>query len=144
MKTGTAGIALIKSFEECRLVAYPDPGTGDEPITIAWGHTGGVKLGDTCTQEEADSLFVIDLAEAEEPVNRLVTAPLTQNQFDALVSFTYNCGEPNLKISRLLQLLNAKYYQEAAAQFPRWNRSKGRIKNGLIRRREAEKKLFLS
>ena len=144
MKIGKAGIALIQSFEQCRLVAYVDPGTGGEPITIAWGHTGGVKLGDTCTQDEADSLLVIDLAEAEEPVNKLVTAPLTQNQFDALVSFTYNCGEPNLKISRLLQCLNAKLYLEAAAQFPRWNKSNGRIMGGLIRRREAERKLFLS
>jgi GH24 family phage-related lysozyme (muramidase) len=85
----------------------------------------------------------MDLHEAEEAVDRLVTAPLNQNEFDALVSFTFNLGEGNLKKSTLLKYLNQMRYEDAANEFPRWNRAGGQILPGLTRRREAEKRLFL-
>ena len=153
MKIGEAGLALIQSFEQCRLKAYPDPGSADgEPWTIAWGHTGGVKEGDTCTQEEADALQLLDLAIAESGVDSLVKVPITQNQRDALISFAYNVGldmdtdqvAEGLGDSTLLRKLNAGDVAGAAAEFPKWNKNDGKVMNGLTRRRLAEQKLFLS
>lgn len=143
MRTGSAGIALIKRFEGCRLQAYPDPATGGEPITIGVGHTGGVKLGDTITQEEADELLHGDLIHAEDDIARLVKAPLNQNEYDALVSLVFNIGGTNFAMSTLLKHLNAWRYDDAANQFLVWNKAAGKVMQGLIRRREAERKLFL-
>lgn len=151
MKTGTAGKELIKHFESCRLKAYPDPGTGGEPWTIGWGHTKGVKRGDVCTLQQADAWFEEDLEEHEGYVNQLVKVPLTQNQFDALVSFCYNVGPDidadsiaeGLGDSTLLKKLNAGDYDGAADEFRKWTRSGGRVMPGLIRRREMERELFL-
>lgn len=149
MKTSAAGIALIKSFESCRLAAYDD---GVGVWTIGWGHTKGVKPGDVCTQQQADDWFDEELQEFEGYVNQLVTVPLTQNQFDALVSFTYNVGPDidsdtiaeGLGDSTLLRKLNAGDYFGAAAEFQKWNRAGGQVMRGLTRRREAERALFQS
>jgi lysozyme len=141
MKTSQAGIDLIKSFEGCKLRAYQD---SVGIWTIGVGHTGpDVCAGVTVSDQEAISLLQMDLHEAEEAVDRLVTAPLNQNEFDALVSFTFNLGEGNLKKSTLLKYLNQMRYEDAANEFPRWNRAGGQILPGLTRRREAEKRLFL-
>ena len=144
MKIAQAGKSLIQSFEQCRLSAYPDPGTGGEPITIGWGHTGGVKLGDTCTQEEADSWFATDLASFEDCVNDALEKEPTQNQFDALVSLAYNIGCKAISGSTLVRLLNSGDIDGAASQFARWNKAGGKVMNGLTRRREAERALFVS
>jgi len=144
MKTGQAGISLIKRFEGCRLQAYPDPATGGEPITIGVGHTGGIKLGDTITEDEADELLHGDLMHAEDDIARLVKAPLNQNEYDSLVSLTFNIGGTNLGMSTLLKHLNAWRYDDAANQFLVWNRAGGKVINGLVRRREAERALFLA
>jgi len=143
MKTGQKGIALIKSFESCKLEAYPDPGTGGEPWTIGWGHTKGVKKGDKCTQAQADKWLVEDLTDAEAEVNKWVRVPLTQEEFDALVSFVYNAGGKAFMNSTLLRMLNAGDKVSAAGQFPRWIFANGKKLPGLVRRREEEKKLFL-
>lgn len=143
MKTASAGKELIKHFESCRLKAYPDPGTGGAPWTIGWGHTGGVRPSDTCTLAQADAWFDEDLEEHEGYVNQLVKVLLTQNQFDALVSFCYNVGPTNLSSSTLLRKLNEEDYAGAAAQFLRWNKASGRVLPGLTRRREMERELFL-
>ena len=141
MKTSQAGIDLIKSFEGCKLRAYQD---SVGIWTIGVGHTGpDVCAGATVSDQEAISLLQMDLHEAEEAVERLVTAPLSQNEFDALVSFTFNLGEGNLRKSTLLKYLNQMRYEDAANEFPRWNRAGGQILPGLTRRREAEKQLFL-
>ena len=137
------GIALITHFEGLRLEAYPDPATGGEPITIGCGHTGGVKLGDTCTEEEAGEWLKQDCAEAEEAINDYVDVELTQNQTDALISLIYNIGSGNFRNSTLLKLLNAGSYDAAAQQFKRWNKAAGKVMAGLTRRREAEMALFL-
>lgn len=141
MKTGEPGVALIKSFEGLSLNAYPDPATGGEPVTIGYGHTGGVKMGQTITEAQADAYLRADLDRFEDAVSRL--APVTtQNQFDALVSFTFNLGEGNLSSSTLLKKHNAGDYAGAKAEFVRWNKANGKVMAGLTRRREAEADLY--
>lgn len=145
MKTSTNGINLIKSFEGLRLKAYDDS-VGVWTIgfgTIKYPNGTRVKAGDSCTSQQAEDYLHNDLTSFENAVNRLVKAKLTQNQFDALVSFTYNLGETNLSKSTLLKKLNAGDYQGAADQFLVWNKAGGKVMKGLVRRREAERALFL-
>jgi len=139
MKTGAAGIALVEEFESCRLTAYRD---GNGIWTIGWGHTGGVNEGDTITQEQADAWLADDLGTAESAVSRLIAASLNQNQFDALVSFTYNVGSGRLQGSTLRRVLNAEDYEGAAQQFLVWDIVAGHVSPGLQRRRQKEKTLF--
>ncbi|MDV2441526.1 lysozyme [Acinetobacter gerneri] len=145
MKTSNSGINLIKSFEGLRLKAYDD-GVGVWTIgfgTIKYPNGVRVKKGDTCTETQAEQYLRNELIAFENAINRLVKVPLTQNQFDALVSFTYNLGETNLANSTLLKKLNAKDYKGTAAEFPRWNKAGGKVLNGLVKRRKAEMELFL-
>lgn len=138
-----AGIDLINQFEGLRLKAYPDPATGGAPWTIGVGHTGGVRPGDVITEARADELLRQDLGRFDSAVNRL--CPVTsQSQFDALVSFTFNCGEDNLETSTLRRLHNAGDYAGAAAQFGRWNKAAGKVMLGLTRRRAAEASMYRS
>jgi lysozyme len=140
-----AGVRLVQEFEGCKLEAYPDPGTGGEPFTIGWGSTGpDIGPGTVWTQEEADARFLDDLTKFGDGVDRLVRVPLTDNQFAALVSFAYNVGLGALAGSTLLRKLNAGDYEGAADQFPRWSKGGGRVLPGLVRRRAAERDLFLS
>lgn len=145
MKLSQAGKALIQSYESCRLEAYPDPGSLDgKPWTIGWGHTVEVNKGDVCTQEQADQWFEEDISIYEKGITRLVTAKLSQNKFDGLVSFVYNIGLGAFEKSTLLRLLNESNYMGASEQFKRWVLgSNGKPLLGLIRRREAERKLFM-
>ncbi len=142
MKISANGIAVLHHFESCRLSAYPDPGSKDgKPWTIGWGHTGPEvhsRLG--WTEAQADAVFVNDLEKFEVSVSKLVSVPLTQGQFDALVSFQYNTG--SLGTSTLLKMLNAKDYAGAQGQFKRWNKNDGKVMRGLTRRRAAEEALF--
>lgn len=145
MKISNVGINLISSFEDTRLKAYDD-GVGVWTIgigTTVYPSGNNVKQGDICTLDQAKSYFKQDLAKFEKTVNDSVKVPLSQNQFDALVSLTYNIGSSAFKGSTLLKLLNQKQYREAAAQFTRWNKANGKVLNGLTRRREAERDLFL-
>ena len=144
MKTSQAGIDLIHSFESLRLKAYPDPGSKDgKPYTVGWGSTGSdISPGTVWTKEKADQRFANDLGKFEQAVSSLVRVPLTQNQFDALVSFTYNLGAGNLKSSTLLKMLNAGDYEGAGKQLLRWTKNDGVEMAGLVRRRKAELKMF--
>lgn len=136
------GLALIKQFESLRLATYKD--SVGIP-TIGWGHTGPeVKMGQKITQEEAVRLLRADVARFEKAVGRVVRVVLNQNQFDALVSFSFNVGAQALEDSTLLKKLNAGDVQGAADQFPRWNKAGGEVLAGLTRRRAAERSLFLS
>lgn len=135
--------SLIGLFEGFSLKAYPDPGTKREPWTIGYGHTGGVKQGDICTKDQALKWLREDISEAEASISTLVKVPLSQNQFDALVSFVYNVGYNNLKHSTLLKRLNTASYEDAANEFTKWVYADGHVLNGLIKRREAEKAWFL-
>jgi lysozyme len=146
------GVAVMHHFENCKLTAYPDPGSkSGEPWTIGWGHTGPeVKPGLVWTQAQADAAFLDDLRRFERDVESLVTVPLTQGQFDALVSFAYNVGADidadtiaeGLGDSTLLRKLNAGDYEGAAQEFKKWNKNDGQVMRGLVRRRAAEEALF--
>ena len=96
------------------------------------------------SEDEAEALLAADLKTAESGVSRLVSVPLAQNQFDALVSFAYNLGAASLMSSTLLRKLNAGDYNDAADELPRWVYAGGRVLPGLVRRRNAEQRLFLS
>lgn len=146
MQTSDKGIALIKEFEGCKLTAYQD---SVGVWTIGYGWTQPVdgkpiRAGMTIKQETADRLLKTGLISYESDVSRLVKVGLTQGQFDALVSFTYNLGPRSLSTSTLLRKLNAGDYAGAADEFVRWNKAGGKVLNGLSRRREAERALFLS
>lgn len=142
MNVSEKGVDLIKEFEGCKLQAYKCPAN---VWTIGYGHTGSeVHAGLKITQQEAERLLKNDLIIHCNNVEKLVTVPLNQNQFDALVSFEYNIGYNAFRTSTLLKLLNQKKYKEAAEQFTRWKYAGGKILAGLVRRREKEKALFLS
>ncbi|NKB15759.1 MAG: lysozyme [Sphingomonadales bacterium] len=153
---GADGIALIKRFEGCArlrtdglVAAYPDPGTGAEPWTIGWGatgrdhvHSGRIGPHTLWTQAQCDDRLAQDLLRYAEDVARaLGDAPVSQSQFDALVSFHYNTGA----IARAT--LTRKHiegdFEGAAQEFAHWNRAEGRVLKGLVRRRAAEAELYL-
>ena len=135
-------IDFIKAFEKCKLKAYM-PTPNDRP-TIGWGSTGpDIKLGMVWTQKQADEHFAADLAKFSAGVSAAVgRAPTTQGQFDALVSFAYNCGVAALNSSTLLKLHKAGEHDAAAGQFGRWTKQKGVELKGLVRRRDAEASIY--
>lgn len=142
-KVSTSGIALIKSFEGCQLISYK-PVQTEKHWTIGWGHYGpDVLQGQTITQEQADAMLVEDLSKYEAYVNNKAYVPitdqLTQYQFDALVSFTYNCGAGNLKT-----LCDGRNVAQVGQSIPKYNKSSGTTLSGLVRRRQAELDLFNS
>ncbi|MGL5904757.1 MAG: lysozyme [Cetobacterium sp.] len=139
MKISQKGIDLIKSFEGLELKAYQ---CSAKVWTIGFGSTKGVVPGMQITEKEAEEMLKKDLIYFERWVEKLIEVELTQNQFDALVSFTYNLGEGALKNSTLRKFLNDKRYDLVPAQFLRWNKAGGKVLNGLTRRREAEAKMF--
>lgn len=153
MKTiSNEGLKLIKTFEGCRLVTYDDlqpnvtlnqssiiKGT----LTIGWGHTGSdVTIGKRITQDQADKLLLSDLTKYILYVNNNKNVPffekLNQNQFDALVSFCYNTGQSNLR-----QLCENRTISEIPRAMLLYNKSKGKVLEGLNRRRQAERQLFI-
>lgn len=133
---------LIKRFESFRPTAYRP--TSRDVWTIGYGHTDNVREGDTCTTQQAQSYLAADCRCAAHYVNQYVTVPLTQAMFDALVSFVFNVGGKNFEESGLLRVLNDKQYELAADQLVRWDHQGGKVMEGLLRRREAERALFLS
>jgi len=139
-QTSAEGVTLIKKFEGCELEAYQ---CSANVWTIGYGHTRGVEDGDSCSQEDAERMLVEDLEEFEGYVNDIVECPLEQNQFDALVAWTYNLGPTNLRESTLLIRLNEEDYNDVPTQIRRWNKAGGKVLDGLVRRREAEALLFL-
>lgn len=146
MQTSDKGIALIKQFEGCKLTAYQDS-VGVWTIGYGWTQPvdgKSIRAGMTIKQKTAERLLKTGLVSYESDVSRLVKVDLTQGQFDALVSFTYNLGARSLSTSTLLRKLNASDYAGAADEFLRWNKAGGKVLNGLNRRREAECALFLS
>ncbi|SLK21725.1 MULTISPECIES: lysozyme [unclassified Paenibacillus] len=140
-KISNVGIALIKSFEGCKLTAYK-PVPTEKYWTIGWGHYGeDVKQGQKISQAQADAMLITDLAKYEAYVNNPSYVPLTdkltQNQFDALTSFCYNTGPGNLK-----QLCNGRTLAQIAASITKYNKAGGSVLNGLVKRRQAELDLF--
>lgn len=147
---GAAGTKLIKEFEGCekdlpdgRFKAYPDPGSVDgKPWTIGWGSTGADITPTTIwTLAQCDARFDIDIQKYANAVSvALGTAPTTQNQFDALVSFHYNTGA--IRTATLTKKHMEGKFAEAKAEFAKWNKNDGKVMNGLVRRRAAEAALY--
>ena len=149
MQVSDAGIELIKSFEGFRANAYPDPKSGGDPWTVGYGTTKfpsgrPVKKGDYVTPAQAEMYLREDVKKFASSVDALVTVPLKQCQYDALVSFVYNLGAINFRKSTLLKKLNAKDYKGAADEFLRWVSPGSSVEAGLRRRRTAERAMFLS
>lgn len=155
MRTSKAGVDLIHMFEgyatrlpDGSAKAYPDPGTGGKPWTIGWGSTTDeqgkpIAPGTIWTRERADARFVKHLAQFEAGVREgLRGAPVTQAQFDAMVSFAYNLGVGALQGSTLMRKHRAGDYVGAQAEFGRWNKAAGRVMKGLTRRRAAEARMY--
>lgn len=144
MKIGAAGLDLIKSYEQLRLVAYSaTPEEFKRGIwTIGWGHISGVKKGDTCTEAEAEQFLRDDLEDSEGGIYSLVRVQLNQNQYDALVSLVFNIGRGAFASSTLLKKLNLSDYAGASDQFLRWDKQAGVVLKGLTRRRAEEQALF--
>ena len=133
--------AFIKSFEQCRLHAYM-PTPNDRP-TCGWGSTGpDVTMDTTWTQEQADERFDRDLARFGGGVFLLLHGPTTQNQYDALVSLSYNIGLGNFARSTVLKQHNAGFYRQARDAFAMWNRQAGKVLPGLTRRRLDEAAVY--
>jgi lysozyme len=135
------GLKLTEQFEGLRLTSYQDV---RGIWTIGYGHTGhDVVPGLTITQAQAEALLRSDIAAAAACVASAVTYAVNQHQFDALVDFTFNVGRTNFVTSTLLKKLNAGDIQGAADEFMRWDKSGGRVFDGLVRRRTGERALFL-
>ena len=142
MRISDDGIELIKEYEGLALKAYKCPAG---IWTIGYGHTGpDVREGQVIDEITAEAYLRKDLETAEKCVNACVAVPITQGQFDALVSFAYNLGCGALRRSTLLRCLNAGDDEGAANEFPKWTRANGKVLQGLVRRRQAEQELFLS
>lgn len=146
MKLGPKGEALIKSFEKLSLVSYQD---SKGVWTIGWGHTGfyspGVPIGpgQTCTPEQAEQWFLADTQWAVTGVMRCLDVVVSQNQFDALVDFTFNEGRTALAHSTLIRDINEGLPNGAANEFLKWDYCDGEELEGLENRRRAERALFL-
>lgn len=146
MKISQQGLDLIKHYEQ-----GPGGGVALESYlcsgfrwTIGWGHTKDVHFGQHATEDQCRQFLLDDTAEAEQAVNRLVRMPLAQHQFDAVAVLVFNIGATNFVNSTLRKKLNAGDYEGAAEEFPRWNKSRGIVMKGLVRRRADERKLFLT
>jgi lysozyme len=138
----STGEDLIKSFETLKLIAYLDQ---RGRWTCGWGHTGpDVVQGTTCTPEQAETWFQEDTQAAVHGVDASIQTNVTQNQFDALVSFTFNVGVGAEGHSTMAKLINARNFTAAVAEFLKWDHVDGAPNAGLLRRREAEQALFLS
>ena len=141
MKASSKALELIKQFEGLRLKAYLCPGG---VWTIGYGHTAGVKSGMVISKAQAEEFLLSDIAVFEKAVNDQ-NLDLTQNMFDALVSFTFNVGVGNFKRSTLLCKIKFNPWDNSIMdEFLRWVYSKGRVLPGLQRRRLAEMKLYFS
>ena len=141
MKCSQEGLELIKKFEGCKLKSYK---CSAGVWTIGYGHTEGIKEGDMVSPQEADKLLRADVFKFEEYVADNVMVELTQNQFDALVAWTFNLGVGNLRNSTMLKKLNNADYTSVPFEMKRWNKAGGKTLDGLVRRRQAESLLFES
>jgi lysozyme len=149
MNISDKGLSLIKKYEGFRDVAYPDPATGNNPWTIGYGttiYTNGmrVKSGDKHDEPFLSLCLEQDVNKFGREIEKLLRAPVSQHEFDAMVSLAYNIGMDNFENSTLLRRFNSGLKTAASLQFARWNKANGKVMNGLTARRAAEKELFLT
>lgn len=140
LATSAAGVAFVSQHEGLRRSAYKDP-VGI--VTVCYGHTATARMGQSYSKEACQALLQSDLRAAEAAVRRLVKVPLSQETFDALVSFTLNVGAGNLAKSTLLRKLNRGDYEGACRELPKWVSAGGVVLPGLVTRRAEEMKLCL-
>lgn len=146
MRTNKAGQDLIKYWEKLRLDAYH---CSAGVCTIGWGSTSytdgsPIKIGDKINEQTAQDLFEYHVKKCEDSVSSVIMIPVTDNEFSAMVSLCYNIGTSAFKKSTLVKLLNSKSSKEDVAyQILLWNKSKGKVLNGLSKRRKDEHDLFL-
>ncbi len=133
--------SLVKEFEGLRLEAYLCP--AGIP-TIGYGHTGGVRLGERITKEQADQLLTKDLTKIALALKAAVKVPVTEGQYRALMSFAYNVGAKAARDSTMLKYLNQGSVDAAGREFGRWIYANGRRLEGLVNRRKRETEVFLS
>lgn len=138
MKYSDEALEETRVSEGEKLEAYQDSGG---VWTIGCGHTKGVKKGDVITKAQSADFLKADVQVAENSVQRLVKAPLTQGQYDALVDFEFNTG--GLGKSTLLKLLNMGKYKEAALEFSKWVYDNGKVQPGLVTRRKKNAARFM-
>lgn len=141
MRISPEGISFIKSFEGLRLKAYRD---GGGVLTIGYGHTAGVAPGQVITRTQAEDYFRSDIRLAEGVLRLGIKVPLQQQEYDALVSIVHNIGGGQFAGSTLRRLINELRYEDAADEFPRWVHDNGEIVEGLVRRRQMERQMFLT
>ena len=137
-------IDLAKQFEGCSLTAYPDPAYGWKCATVGFGATGpSIIEGTVWTQEQADADLLYRMKGIGDHMDLLVTVPLTDEQKGAMVDLAYNIGMGAFQNSTLLACVNVNHMQGAADQFSRWTKANGVELAGLVKRRDAERALFL-
>lgn len=148
-------LPLVRHFESLHLRAYPDPKTGGAPWTIGYGHTHGVQPGDTCTELQAEEWMAEELAECARQITLSSIRPFEEHQLDALSSFLYNVGPGKVGVkdglfslksgghSTLWKMVKAQNDAGAAEQFLRWINPGTNVAKGLLRRRVAERALWL-
>lgn len=146
MRVSPVGQAIIKHYESVRLRAYPDPATGSTPWTIGYGHTRNVRPGDTCTQAQADAWLTQDLMGFEFTLNKLITWPITQGQFDALASLMFNIGPapfvPDATNGDFDDFIHTGNLTEIRKRIASFRMANGKVMYGLQKRRRAEQALW--
>ena len=142
MDVSPSGQSFIKSQEGFAPTRHNDAGHQ----AIGYGHdiVAGDDIPARIDRSQANNIFLNDMARVAGFLQSVLKVSVTQNQFDALASLAYNIGFGAFRSSTLLRLLNQGNYRGAAAQFPRWNQSAGRVDDGLVRRRRSEQQLFNS
>jgi len=140
LRASLEGRQFVKSWEALRLKVYDD-GSGYQ--TVGWGHRTSLANGSPITKAYAENLFMEDMRQAEGVVRLFIRVPLAIHEFDALASFAFNVGGRQFGQSTLRRVLNELDYQEAGYEFLKWTRSGGREVRGLVRRRNAEHRMFL-
>lgn len=145
--TGIKNVEIIKKHEGLRLEAYmPTP---NDKWTIGYGHTKTARPGMKISEARAEELLRSDIAWVEKVIEKEVTVPINQNQYDALASLIFNIGGAQFKRSSVLRLLNQKNYQAAADAFLLWTKQRNKttgkmdVLRGLVYRRNEERALFL-
>jgi len=133
------GLDFIKRREELRLTSYQDIGG---VWTMGYGHTGSVLAKQTISITQAESLLRQDIGWAEHAIRTLVTSPLSQNEYDALVSLVFNIGQHNFAKSTVLKKLHVMDYEGAADAFLMWDKVDGKVSKGLMNRRRDERLFF--
>lgn len=141
MRLSQKGVEFIKKYERLRLDVYDD---GYGYLTVGWGHRVGAKpVAMTISRIEAENLFSADVGAIENALGKLLTMPMPQNKYDAVVSLVFNIGVGNFSESSMLKMINTNLLNKAAGEFGRWIFAGGKPSAGLIKRRAEEALMYI-